>query len=227
MTDLAKLLDDCSQSRLLAPGAPLSAAVFKGQGKVAIVAGANASGKSVFVQIMAARARKAGALPICISIRERTGSDQSGIGGFRKVLMFGDEAEQSTGATSVAVAVKGFATLVSHAQEKPALLVLDEPEMGLSEDYAVAMGRYIAQQAIALGLNSEIGVVVATHSRALVSSLLIDLRSASQEPHFVCLGAHHTLCQWLEDTPERSVSDLLELPQKGKDTRARISRLLG
>lgn len=226
MITLDQLLAQCETSRLMGPGAPLSAAISKGRGRVIVVAGANASGKSVFVQILAARARSAEALPISISIRERTGAGQDGMAGFKKTMMFGDEAEQSTGATSVAVATKGFSNLAVHAQDKPTLLILDEPEMGLSEDYSGAMGAYIARQAAALGHDNAMGVVVVTHSRALVSSLLIELRSHNQEPHFVCMGAHFTLAQWLAETPSKSVAELLALPGKGNQTRSEISKLL-
>lgn len=43
-----------------------------------------------------------------VSIRERTGAGTSDMAGMRRMFMFGDESEQSTGATSLKTAMKAF-----------------------------------------------------------------------------------------------------------------------
>ena len=188
---------------------PFQAHATPGSPGLAVVVGENASGKSLFVRVLAAKAQQAGALPVSLSIRERAGSGTAEMARFRQVMMFGDENEQSTGATSVRAIATAFNNL---DRPQGSVLLLDEPELGLSQGYARALGEYIGGQA----LNTPAvcaGVVVVTHSRTLVRGILA---AYEQEPTFVSVGTPHANVQkWLEAPELRSVEDLLSLPEVG------------
>ena len=229
MNALVDLLMDATDSALInADGAPFTAHVAPGAGRLAVVAGANASGKSLFVQIVAGRAHRQQTLAVSISIRERTGAGTHEMAGFRRSMMFGDESEQSTGATSVATVKKAFLNLLNYAQERPVLLILDEPEMGLSEDYAAAMGTWLARETLRLPADQPnlLGVVVVSHSRPLVRAMARELATVDQALHFVGMDGGPSLTAWLDDATERTVEDLLALPALGTERRKIITRLL-
>lgn len=152
-------------------------------------------------------ARDRGLKAITISIRERAGAGTFDMSGMRRTMMFGDESEQSTGATSYSVTEIGFVNVHHRLEEgpesAPALLLLDEPEMGLSEGYTAAMGQYLAQAVQALPPRAP-GVVV-THSKALVREMLAHLDTP---PHFAHTGEDQTLDAWLSTPERRTVEDL-------------------
>jgi energy-coupling factor transporter ATP-binding protein EcfA2 len=101
----------CEESLMFADErSPFQAkAFYPKETRVCVIVGENASGKSVFFQVMAGVARREHKLlPVTISIRERTGAGSHEMGGMRRTMMFGDESEQSTGATSYNVIQSGF-----------------------------------------------------------------------------------------------------------------------
>lgn len=191
------------------PGSPFYAAIDKKDPRLVVVTGENASGKSFFVRVAAEVLRQRGKLPVSVSIRERTGA---GGDGMRKVMMFGDEAEQSTGATSVKVIETAFRNL---DRPQGSVLIVDEPELGLSEGYARALGNYLAQQSRQIP-KACLGVIVVSHSRPLVEGLM---EHAGRTPTHVSVSADEDpeagLFEWLHSSEERSVGDLLALKDTG------------
>lgn len=222
------LQDMCANSALFSDEAfPFRLSVQQGgSDRVMVLAGENASGKSLVFQGLAAWGkREHGFSPITVSIRERTGSGLSEISSFRRTVMFGDEAEQSTGAASVRVVETGFRTAAEWASEdqKKPLLMLDEPEMGLSDGYARALGGFIARQALGLPEQAA-GVVIVTHSRNLVEGLVLQLGA---EPEFVHMGDENlSLAEWCAHREERAIEDLLALGQKNIDGWRCINRIV-
>jgi hypothetical protein len=194
---------------------PFEAVLFEAHPRVLIVAGENCSGKSLLVQGLLGWGRHHHEIsPIEVSIRQRVGGGTAQMGGFARMMMFGDETEQSTGATSVSVLGGAFGTVESRAKDgKSALLVLDEPELGLSDGYAHAMGTHLAQKALALP-DSACGLVVVTHSRGLSSALAEEM---GEQPSFLKLGLAQDWAQWLQGEPPRTVSELLQLSTLGRD----------
>lgn len=194
---------------------------YPAESRVCLIVGENASGKSVFFQIMAARARQAHKLlPVTISIRERTGAGSYEMSGMRRTMMFGDESQQSTGATSFSVIQSGF--LNATKPDTPALLLLDEPEMGLSDGYARALGHYIGREALAAP-DSLAGVVVVSHSRVLVEGMCM---MAGISPVFVNLNPSPVpLLDWLEQPEVRSIDDLMTLREVATERRRKIATL--
>lgn len=201
---------------------PFHAHLTEGDPDLLVIGGANATGKSVLFEFIAGVAkREANALSITISIRERTGAGTFEMSGMRRSMMFGDEHEQSTGATSVSVVQRGFDNLQN--RERPVMLMLDEPDLGLSADYAYAMGAYIGQRTreVSAQLDAFLGVVVVTHSRELIRGI----QATGGKPSFVSTGEHLSLAQWLESTSSKTVEDLLALNDMGCRLRRETSRL--
>ena len=190
-------------------GTPFRAHVMDGDPHLMVIAGENASGKSLFFRLLALRLHADGLTPVQISIRERTGSGTYEMAEFRRHVMFGDEHEQSTGATSVRTIANAFERNL--AREGGTVLLLDEPELGLSDAYAAAMGTWIGEQTRARASECA-GVVVVTHSRTLVGALGA---AYGQVPTFVATGATVNLDEWLTTPEVRSVLDLLALPEVG------------
>jgi hypothetical protein len=214
----------CEESLMFADErSPFQAKAYypKHQTPVCVIVGENASGKSVFFQVMAGRARQEHALlPVTISIRERTGAGSYEMSGMRRIMMFGDESQQSTGATSYNVIQSGFHNATK--PDTPAMLLLDEPEMGLSDGYARALGHYIGREALAAP-PSLAGVVVVTHSRPLVDSLCM---MAGISPLFVNLNpAPAPLLDWLETDEVRSIDDLKTLREMAIARRHAVANL--
>ena len=201
---------------------PFRASLSAADEKLLVIAGPNASGKSLMCQFLAtwAHGHTPSILPVSISIRERTGSGTSDISGMRRTFMFGDETQQSTGTNSVSVAINGFRNVV----DRRAMLILDEPDMGLSEDYAHAFGQLIAQEhADVVAKNpSYHGLVLVTHSRSLVSGLL----AAGANPSFLAAGMDADLPSWLEMTATKTMQELLALPEVARERRHRTRELL-
>lgn len=195
---------------------PFSFHLAEGVGNVVVIVGENASGKSVMFKTLAQSLRPHGITGITLSIRERTSGDD---GGVRRAMMFGQEAQMSTGHVSVGVIERGFRNARNWAEQgNPNVLMLDEPELGLSDGYAGALGEFLAQEAQTLPENAH-GLVVVTHSRSLVQRLCAALPT---RPHLIVMGdTPLTLEQWWGEPELRSVADLKALQERGRDARSR------
>jgi len=205
------------------PELPFSSRWELGHPQLAVVTGDNATGKSLFVQMLAGRAKKAGLSPLSLSIRERTGSGLSEMAGMRRAMMFGDETEQSTGSTSFSSLRGAFRSVAVWSEEgQSPIIVLDEPEMGLSEGYAAAMGTWLAEQVQALP-ERVAGVVVVTHSKPLVAQIMERLDSL---PTWVAFGPEPDLDAWLRHHTVRDVSELLELEDVSRTNHRTVMRIL-
>jgi len=188
--------------------APFQAKLYEADPSIMVIVGENASGKSLLYRVIQGYAQKQKVTGITISIRERSGGGVHEMGGMRRAFMFGDEAEQSTGATSANVVVNGFHNAYS-GQHGKTLLMLDEPEMGLSDGYARALGEYIGASTLSI-TDTCLGVLVVTHNRALVQGLL---KGFTAPPSFVHMGENPVdLDAWVSGEAEhRSITDLMGL----------------
>lgn len=200
------------------PDTPLHAQVTPGagKGKVAIVVGSNASGKSLAVRLIGSwlNGEKPKVEPLQVSMRYRT------MMGMHKAFMygpFGDE-QDSTGAVSMGAIEGGLMT--ARGRETPCWLLLDEPDVGLSEDFTYALGEHLARSANE-GLGAKCGgLVVVTHSRELVNGMVENLAAA---PHFVHVDDNpQTLTEWLAGRRRRSVEELLALRTKSVEVHRKL-----
>lgn len=182
--------------------------------KVLFVVGSNASGKSVVGKIVEYVASDAQVTKRSCSMRNRTS------GSFGQRMIFGDEADSSTGMNSVNSAIKGIQATVD---ETNSVLILDEPDLGLADEYSSALGQYIAQN-----INEhheKIGlIVVISHSRKLVNYALKELVVPYSS---VFVGdANKTFENWLdEDFKPATIEELLGLKDKNRETWKRIEGL--
>jgi hypothetical protein len=129
--------------------------------------------------------------------------------------MYGDESDQTTGATSVNTTLSGFKNMYKEGY-KPVAWMRDEPELGLSDGYAAAFGTLIALkhlQALAESPNYR-GLVLVSHNRPLISNFVTALEGM---PTFVSMDSDITLDKWLVSPQVKSVDDLLDLNKTGEE----------
>lgn len=199
---------------------PFSARFVQGDPRLTVVVGGNASGKSLFHRLLRQLAGSNGIEAGTVSIRERTGSGESP-GSMRRAFMYGDEEIQSTGASSVEVVRKMF--LYADRDEKPVCALFDEPEIGLSDGYARAFGKMMGSLA-AKPARAMCGTMVISHSRALVRGLVEGL--GAQPGYVAMLDAPDTLEEWLEQTEEHSIEDLMALKDMALERFRAVARVL-
>lgn len=217
------------KSAIFDDGSPFSASFSKGDADdIVVIAGPNASGKSLVVLCVESHLGSGFTEKISrisISIRERTGSGMSEVSGGRRMFMFGDESESSTGAISVSVVTNGFLNVSDEGRAPKQVLILDEPEMGLSEGYSEAMGRFIAQKVIEARKTSCFsGIIVVTHSKKLLKGLQEELKESVS---FLSTNKEvTTLNQYFNSDEKVSVSDLERLKAKNKEGWMYVSNLL-
>lgn len=184
------------------------------ESRVAILAGPNASGKSLLVRLLASRLNQDKVEPVQVSMRYRTSA------GIHRAFMFGSDEDQSTGATSL-YAVTG-ALACSRGRGSPHWLMLDEPDIGLAEEYAEALGCYFAEYANALPEKAH-GFVLVTHSRRMVAAFA---NALALRPHFMHLERPASLDEWLAAPGSRTVEELLGLEQLGNQRFSAVERII-
>lgn len=180
--------------------------------RLVVVAGDNASGKSLFGKVLRAYCShyKQGEV-IYSSMELRTG------GGIERAFMYGSEASFSTGMNTVENILGAVGT--SSNRDKSHLLLFDEPDIGLSESYQIAVGQYLNKY---LKRKTQCrGMVVITHSKLLVQHLV----AGKNTPHFVYFGKEgKNLKRWLEEEPKPV--DLEYLHEQGIERFRAINKLM-
>lgn len=178
-----------------------------GSGKLIVVTGENASGKSFFRRIVRGVCRRAEVECIHISMEARSG-DGSSFGGLRP-FVYGDENQQSTGENSAGTVLGGIRTCLG--REDAHVMVWDEPDLGLSDGWAAGMGEVIRDFATKPGKHTR-AIVLVTHRRALVAPLL------DAPHHYLHLGDESgpkTLSAWFEQpVVPRDIAKLAEQSRK-------------
>ncbi len=165
------------------------------------VLGDNGAGKSFLVQLMSAYAKRQQCTPLQVSMAYRTR------GGVERAMMYGSEDDQSTGCTSISV-VRGAVRSMHSWKGKDHMALFDEPDTGLSDRYAYPMGKYLAQYAVAPAPGCR-GVLVITHSRALVKGALTALAQADRTASVAVVGdCYDSLEGFLASTDYASVEEM-------------------
>lgn len=168
--------------------------------KVLLVAGDHASGKSLMLGLFSSWCKNEKVHPIQITARN---CSEDGAERIRLVLAALKQPERSGGKSMV---------------------LLDQPDLGLSEDYAAAMGQWIAYEVAGMPPNA-VGVVVVSHSRALMGNLLSTFRAGGQDAHRMFVGdREHSFDAWLEKPSPKSIEDLLSLSKRSMDLHRVIDR---
>jgi hypothetical protein len=157
--------------------------------KVVLVTGDNASGKSLFCRYLSSSVRTldAGIEVMPLGMNMRTSQ------GMQRAFVYGDERTSSTGQISLRSTLVGLRNATGSAG--PRMLVLDEPDIGLSESFAAALGVRIGAFCAAVPEDCA-GVVVVTHSRAIAACV------DAAGPWRVRVGDDlRPTSQWLQEGP--------------------------
>lgn len=202
---------------------PIGAHLEIGDERALFVGGDNATGKSLFVEYLRTWAQHGHDFSqMCVSIRERTGSGLSDMAGMRRSMMFGNESEQSTGATSLSTTLRAFTSIAGWVEKAPTkriLAVLDEPDTGLSPAYSEAMGTLLARKLNELD-SPLVHLVIVTHNRKMAQAFA---QERGLSPTFVHMDSPMSFENWLSHEPRRSVDELLALDEIGHQKRKAIS----
>lgn len=188
-----------------------------GEGKVVVIVGDNASGKSFCRRIVQAVCQKAQVECIPISVEGR-----------RKVsympwlsMVYGDEEYEATGVNSTHTVLSGITT--SKGRETPHIIFWDEPDLGLSEGWAAGVGQKFCAFAQDPPEHLRAAFIV-SHSRALIREML------PAKPFYLHLGVSaEEAPQTIQDWVERPVSprDPEKLPEMSRQRFKKIQRILG
>jgi hypothetical protein len=197
---IADLQED---DEIFGPDGPCPIAVTVGaRTDLVLITGESASGKSFVCSYLGMLAQA--------SDPERRPTEFMHVGmnlraasGMQRALMFGNEAQNSTGAISVRTMLTGFSN--SRNRERTHILCLDEPDIGLSEDAAEGCGDMIADFARTPPPRLA-GLIVVTHSRAIARAVM------TLDPIRIRVGADAgTTEHWLEHRRPVAVETLLAL----------------
>lgn len=178
-----------------------------GKGKLIVIVGDNASGKSFCRRIVQLMCKKNEIECMAVSAEGRRQVSYAPW----LTFVYGDEAYEATGVNSMGTVISGIKT--SHNRDSRHAIFWDEPDIGLSDSWAAGGGRKICEFALAPPENLVAALVV-SHNKSLVRELL------PAEPHYLHLGteaakAPQTLQAWLDHVPApRDPETLPELSHK-------------
>lgn len=200
-----------THSSLSSDASPMKLFKQEGHPNIWIIAGDNATGKSFLMKNWASTAyHDFNTEPMEMSMRSRTKE------GMQRALVWGAEAQQSTGELSVKTTLKALRNIPSRLESgHHAFVILDEPDLGLSDGYKYAFGQLLGDQALNMPEEGKAqwGILLITHSRQLVQGLVDAL---GMNPTFVHTQHEKTLQDWLKQTPQYSAQDLLNLNEKSR-----------
>lgn len=198
---------------------------FPGAPAVVVIAGDNCSGKSLLSRTMQGWAHHFGGIGLGMSFRQH-GPAQAGQPLpplYADGEVPGEPLLRHEGESSLASIERAFAKLRQSAHSgKHSLLVLDAPDTGLSAKYAGALGDLLAAHSKALP-DPAIGVVITTHSRAMVGQFV---RAYGMTPTFVHMGAERTLSDWLTSQDTATVADLRALHSRRAEWKTSVARAI-
>jgi hypothetical protein len=139
---------------------PLSLQPGNGQIPLLVITGENASGKSLLRRLFQALAKKKNVEAIAVSPEFRSKA------GFANAFIYGDESYEASGQIACKVILGAIKT--SRAREKPHIIILDEPDMGLSDNAAAGCGQEIVDFCLDPPQNLGFFAVI-THRRAMLA----------------------------------------------------------
>lgn len=149
-----------------------------GDSKLVLVTGENATGKSFLRRVIAVALREHEIESIALSMQFRTA------GGIERCFVYGDENNSATGSLSANSVVGAITT--SRGRDTKHAIVWDEPDVGLSDNYAAGAAEEILEFANDPPKNLLFAMVT-THRRAMLERLAVG------KPHHLRLGDEKTL----------------------------------
>lgn len=166
-------------------GKPIACRYFDGNEQLLTVTGDNASGKSIFRRAITQLSRKSGLEVMHFSPE---GKAKGGIVGS---MIYGPEDDRSTGCNSAGTILKALST--SSSRESDHVIVFDEPDIGLSDEYAAGAGREILKFCQETNRRGRVKLVVIISHRRCFMRELIPL-----SPSHLALGHEQDLRQWID-----------------------------
>lgn len=196
---------------------PFSYYFQPGWEQVAVLAGDNATGKSFLMGAAGSRAYyDHGIEPMIVSMTARTSE------GMMRVFSYGRENGRATGEVSTRVAFSALGAIPDRLKiQRNALVVLDEPDVGLAEGFAYAFGQMLGQRINELEGN-QWGVLLVSHSRELVRGLNDTLRA---RPSFAHTQTPKTLDEWVNDTPRYSAEALEQMFENARERSTQVRQI--
>lgn len=167
-----------------------------GESPLVIVVGDNASGKSFFRRIVSSvcgSVDKFKSEMINISMQGRCGGSMYGP---MRAMVYGDESWESTGTLSAHTVSTGISTCKGRKGKH--LMFWDEPDVGLSDNYAAGIGVDIAGFAKEC-TQTTLACCVITHRKALLRQIV----DSEIDYNYVCLGSNN---------PPETLRDYVEQP---------------
>jgi len=184
---------------------PIPAFFQPGEGKLLVVLGENASGKSFFRRITQSLCQKAEVECMGLSMEGRRSIAHKPW----LAMVYGDEMHDSTGYNSASVVTTGIRTCRSRTTAH--VIFWDEPDLGLSDNGAAGVGVAL-QEFLQDPPTSTLAAIVVTHSKSLVQPLV------TLKPHYLYLGEGDiplTVEDWLKSpTAPRHPDEILK---KGRE----------
>ena len=173
------------------------------ESNLCLVLGGNAAGKSLLRRLIQSLCQHEKVRVLHLSMEKRCGGS---FGAIERTLIYGAEDEDSTGTNSATTVLTSIRT--SKEWEDPHVIFYDEPDVGLSDEYAAgcaeAMADYFAAPSPKL-----VGAFVVSHRREMMK------RFERTNPRVLFVGpkdnAPASLKAWLErDIKAANPSDLKE-----------------
>ncbi len=162
---------------------PIETKLDVGESKLVVITGENASGKSLVRRIVTAALNKMKVECIHISQEGRCR------GGMERAFIYGSEDSHSTGCISFSTVQKSIKT--SQGRENKHGIFWDEPDIGLSDNYAAGVGVSISDFLKDPPDKLFVSFLV-THRKVLVEQLL------PLKPWNIRLGGYPDLETWIK-----------------------------
>lgn len=193
----------------------IKAKYWPGEGRILLVTGDNSSGKSFFGKLFSEIVTHGGYEKIKVmhvSMQLRAAGNL-----LANIFIFGDESWKATGEISVYAVLSGLRTCRSRTNDH--ILLLDEPDVGLSESYQGALGQVIRKFAEDLPDKTK-ALCLVTHSRRIVKHLM------PLHPHYLRLGDEKSIDQFLEEPEDKTIDDLKNLTKISLDRFREIAKCI-
>ncbi len=202
MKTMFDLIDGVNDGRWFKEPSPFRCVVQKADHRVCVITGPNVAGKSLLRKVLHNHYEDAKISYKAISQEGRCASV-----GIQRLLVYGTEQDESTGYNSV----KMLRKMVQSSQEykDQHAFMLDEPEIGCSEETQAGMGDWLGQMVPTMTNLHTLFVV--THSRLFVKYLLRHLIPT----HWRLSEDGMTLDQWV--CREIVPTDLEEMVEMSKE----------
>lgn len=187
-----------------------------GMGRLVLCLGDNCTGKSLLRKAIQQFCRKNGIQTIHLSMQDRAGSGAQ-FGGL-KSFVYGSEEDESTGVCSIGTILGMMRT--SRGRSEPHMVILDEPDLGLSDRWARSLGNRMVEF-IQTAPSPLVAMMVITHRPSLVQGM------RHLNPHGILVGPDwpQSIADWISGDP-RDLEPIEDLQERGIAKWREINRLL-